>query len=134
MIAVPTQPLVSIISNVSLDPNVGYENRSLRRMQEGRPQIFCTINLPDKRIFIRKLIKHLHPIAIVPSAAHVTESSNGRSILTEAGSKPWARRQGHGVAIQSPPSGCPPIVVVGIPRLAAAATSRTSVSGLSHSL
>ena len=33
VMAVPTQPLVSILSNVSLDPNVRSQNKFLRRMQ-----------------------------------------------------------------------------------------------------
>ena len=57
-----------------------------------------------------KLTNLLHPIATAPSAAHVTESFQRRSILAEAGGEPFARRSGHGVATQKPtqrmPSDC----------------------------
>ena len=103
MIAVPTQPLVSILSNVSLDPNVGYENKSLRRMQDGIHKCFCVINLTKKRIFICMSIKHLHPIATPPSAAHNQKFERDAAFPNGGRLGTWARRQGHGVAIQSPP-------------------------------
>ena len=73
-------------------------------------KFFRAINLPDKRIFTCKLIKHLHPIATARSAARVTNRSNRRSTLTEAVREPCARRRGHEVATQKPtqrmPSDC----------------------------